>query len=49
MALRFPSKIICPCNRCKKMVLCQHRIAAKHADEWGEWDDSIINTQYRIL
>ena len=45
MAGNLSSRVLCPCNRCKKMVLRTRHIAAEHVETWGEWNDNIIFEQ----
>ena len=40
-------RVLCPCNRCKRSILRQRRIANEHVEEWGEWDDSVVENQIR--
>lgn len=41
------NRILCPCTRCKRTVLRQRRIADEHVEDWGRWDDSVIENQIR--
>lgn len=40
-------RILCPCTKCKQTVLRQQRIAIEHVEDWGQWDDSVIENQIR--
>ena len=45
MAGNLSSRVLCPCNRYKKMVLRTRHIATEHVETWGEWNDNILFKQ----
>jgi len=38
-------RILCPCTRCKETVLRQRQIADEHVEDYGRWDNSVIEKQ----
>ena len=40
-------RVLCPCNQCKRSIFRERRIANEHVEEWGEWDDGIVENQIR--
>ena len=38
-------RLLCPCNRCKRGILRQERIVEDHLEQWGRWDDTIVERQ----
>lgn len=40
-----PRRVLCPYTHCKRGILRQERIVYEHLEQWGRWDDTIVERQ----
>ena len=39
--------MLCPCNRCEQTVLRTGQATKKHVEDWGRWNENVLDEQMR--
>ena len=40
-------RVLCPCNWCKQMVSHTRRVVEEHIEDWGIWNENVLEEQMR--